>query len=135
MGKIYAEVGTPDPRLNTVGSFEFRMGRQMAAYAHQYPTPSKVRLLPIPILQCLDTTAQGGKPRKQAITDLTRIALFYLLHTGQYRKGVSGTVSNPFRLQELQFYARRTPYDANTVEPYTCTRDTFYNILFENHKN
>ena len=33
MGKIFAAVGTTDPKLNTVGGLDFRLGRQLKAYA------------------------------------------------------------------------------------------------------
>ena len=39
IGKIYAEMGTTEPRLNTSGILEFTMVSQLAAYAHQYPPP------------------------------------------------------------------------------------------------
>ena len=39
MGKIFAEVGTPDPILNTMGSLNFRLVRQLSAYSPQVPTP------------------------------------------------------------------------------------------------
>ena len=33
MGQIFAAVGAPDPRLNSMGAIEFCMGRQFATYA------------------------------------------------------------------------------------------------------
>ena len=82
MGKMFAAVGTPDPRLNSTEILEFRMGIQLVAYARQDTPPSRLHPIPITILHCLNTTAQGGTPRQQAITELTWITFFFFLRLG-----------------------------------------------------
>ena len=37
--QIFAAVGTTDPRINTVGSLDFSLGRQLKYYARQDPPP------------------------------------------------------------------------------------------------
>ena len=70
VGQIFAAVGAPDPRLNIMGAIDFRLGRQLATYAQEDPSPGRVRPLPVSILHCMDTTAKGGSPRDHAIADL-----------------------------------------------------------------
>ena len=68
VGQIFTAVGTKDPRYNIMGSIAFRLGRQLVDYASEEPAPSKFR--PIPILHCLDVTAQIFISQQQAIVDL-----------------------------------------------------------------
>ena len=51
---------------------------------------------PIYILHCLDTTAQTGTSRQQAIKDLSWISFLFLLRPVKYCKGDTDNISDPF---------------------------------------
>ena len=78
-GKIFVDVGDPDPRLNTMDAIKFRQGRQFATYTKKYPTPGRLRPLPVSILHCMDYIVQGGPPRIKTVAYLAWIAFFFLL--------------------------------------------------------
>ena len=39
VGKIFAAVGTTDPRINAMGGLKFRLEQQLASYAQKEPSP------------------------------------------------------------------------------------------------
>ena len=135
VGNFFVAVGTKDPRYNTMDGINFRLGRQLAAYAHEDPAPSRVRPIPISILHCLGATAQGGTSRQQAVADLAWIAFFFLLRPGEYFQGGNDTVSTPFCLQYIQFYVDGAPFPATTATPYNCATTSFIRLLFTTQKN
>ena len=104
VGQIFAAVGAPDPRLNTMGAIIFLLGQQFATYAKQYPPPVIVRPFPVSILHYMDAFSQGGSPRRIAIADLVWIAFFFLLRPGEYYTGRTGTLSTFFSLCDIQFF-------------------------------
>ena len=78
-----------------MGSLSFRLGRKLAAYKREYPPPTRVRPLPISVLHTLETAAQGGTNRQQAIANPTWITFFSLLRLGEYCQGGINTVYTP----------------------------------------
>ena len=87
VGQIFAAMrvpdprlnGAPDPRLNSMGAIDFRLGQQFATHVKEDHAPGILRPLPVSILHCMDSVAKSGSPRDQAISDLAWIAFFFLL--------------------------------------------------------
>ena len=79
VGQIFAAVGGPDPRISSMGAINFRLGQQLATYVKEYPSPGRLRPLPVSILHCMDSATKSVSPRDHAITDLVWIAFFFLL--------------------------------------------------------
>ena len=61
--------------------------QQLSSYQKVYPPPTRVRPLPVHVVNTLDTTFHPGTPRQQVICDLTWVAFFFLLCPGEYCKG------------------------------------------------
>ena len=82
ISQIFASVGTDYPRHNRVGKIDLCLGRHLASYQKEDSPPTRVRPLLVSVIQALDTAAQGTTPRNIAISDLTWVALFFLLRPG-----------------------------------------------------
>ena len=118
-----------------MGKLNFRLGRQLASYQKEDYTPTRVRPLPVSVIQSLDTAAQGTTARKIAISDLTWVALFFLLRPGEYCKGSTNTSQNPFRLKDVQLFIRQQPYNAATASNAVLAQADFVSLLFTTQKN
>ena len=132
---IFSVVGTKNPRYNTMGGIDSRLGRQLTVYVHEYLAPSLVRPTPIPILHCLNATVQVGTSRQNSIADLAWIAILLLLCPGQYFQGSTDTVSTPFHLQDIQFYVDVSPFPFTTATPYNCATASFFSLVFTTHND
>ena len=135
MGQIFAAVGAPDPRLNSMGTINFCLGRHFATYAKEDPAPGRVLPLPVSILHCMDSAAKSGSPRDQDIADLAWIALFFLLRPGEYFAGGTDIASTPFNLRDIHFFMGSQPTQATTASAATCSATTFVSLLFTTKKN
>ena len=94
-----------------------------------------MRPLPVSVIQALDTSAQGTTARKIAISDLTWVAFFFLLHPGEYCKGGTDTAQNPFRLKDVQLFIGQQPYIAATASTAVLAQSDFVRLLFTTQKN
>ena len=79
----------------------FCLGQQFVTYTKEDPTPGRVFPLSVSILHCMDSVTQGVSPRYQEIVDLSWIALFFLLRSGEYCTVSTDTVSTPFTLRDI----------------------------------
>ena len=118
-----------------MGAIDFRLGRQLATYTQEDPSPGRVRPLPVSILHCMEATAKGGSSRDHAIADLAWIAFFFLLRPGEYCAGGTDTVTTPFTLRDIQFFVGTQPFQAITSSVATCAAATFVCLLFTTQKN
>ena len=119
VGQIFAAVGAPDPRLNSMGAIDSRLGRQLETYAKEDISLGRLLPLPVSILHCMDSAAKSGSPRDQAIADLAWIAFFFLLQPEEYCAGGTNTVTNPFNLRNIQFFVGNQPSQATTASSAT----------------
>ena len=125
-----------DSRHNKLEQIYFWLGRQLATYSNQEPPPTRVRLIPVSVLQALDSAYQGGKERQQAIINLAWIALFFLLRLGKYCRGGANTAHHYPLLQDIQFFIRQQPFNAAlaSASPATRAREYFVSLLFTTQK-
>ena len=63
VGHIFAAMGSPDARLDTMGAIDFRLRGQFSTYTEEDPPPVILLPLPVSILHCMDSIAQGSSPR------------------------------------------------------------------------
>jgi hypothetical protein len=97
------QVDRLDPR-HQVGThlLDFRLYRQLRAYAKQDPPPSRVKPLPIAVLHNgREMAALHGDQISLAVSDLGYMAFFGLLRPGEY---CSSSESRPFRLCDVQLF-------------------------------
>ena len=135
VGQIFAAMGAPDPRLNNMGTIDFRLVQQLVTYEKEDTTPGRVFPFPVSILHCMDSVANNGTTRDKAIVDLAWIALFFLLRPGEYCAGGTDTVSPPFNLRNIQFFVGDQPTQATIDSATTCAATTFVSLLFTTQKN
>ena len=83
VGQIFAAMGPPDYQFNIVGSINFFLSRQIAAYKREDPLPTGAPPLHIFIVHTLDASKQVCTDLQQAINDLTWIKFFFLLRPGE----------------------------------------------------
>ena len=81
----------------------------MASYQKEDYPPTRVRPLPVSVIQSLDTAAQGTTARNIAISDITWVVFFFLLRPDKYCKGGTDTAQKLFRLKEVQFLIGQKP--------------------------
>ena len=99
--QTFASVGSNDPRHNCMGKLDFRMGGHLVSYQKEDSPQTRLRPLPVSVIQALGTAFQGTTVRNIAISDLTWVALFFLLRPGEYCKGGTYTSQHPFRLKDV----------------------------------
>ena len=97
-GKIFAAVGASDQRNNKLGKIDFWLDRQLTTYAKQKPPQTRVRPIPVSVLQELNYAYQGGTAYQQAISNLAWIAYLFLLSPGDYCRGGADTAHHFFLL-------------------------------------
>jgi hypothetical protein len=106
VGQAHARLGAPDPRKDHHGGIDFRIQRQIKAYAKTDDPPRRVKPVPIIIvvyiLQLAYDAARGVADT--AIADMICITFVFLLHPGEY----TGTTSDntPFFLKDVTAYVR-----------------------------
>jgi hypothetical protein len=106
MGQAYQQLGSRDFRIDKfTGKLDFRLQRQLKAYEKQDSAPTRVKPVPLQLVQHnIMTTARKPCQTSEAIkavVDMTCTAFFFLLRQGEY------TVTNDnksFRLQDTHLY-------------------------------
>ena len=91
--------------------------------------------IPVSVIQALDTANQGTTPRNIAISDLTWVALFFILCPDEYCRGGNGTAQHPFRLKDVQLFTGQPPYNTTTVSNGVLAQAEFVSLLFTTKKN
>jgi hypothetical protein len=105
-------MGFSDPRLLPSGKLNFRLSRQLASYSKHDPPPSRVKPIPITVLQhTCQVHSYTNHPRSLAIVDMLILGFFFLLRPGEYAY-TTNPDATPFRLQDvhLRRHAVRLPH-------------------------
>lgn len=128
-------MGAPDPRINTFGKLDFRLQRQLASYAKADPPPSRVKPIPLPILQQATTMCHlAGDAAALAIADMLILGFFFLLRPGEYAC-TSNLESTPFRLCDVRLFLGARRLCVLTTPPDDLLNATFVGLEFTNQKN
>ena len=104
VAQTFLSMGTDDPRLNSAGKIDFRLGHMISAWKKADPPSWRVKPIPIQVLRRIAYIAQHlprDSPTLAATTDMIIIALFYLLRPGEYTDAPSDTT--PFLSKMLCF--------------------------------
>ena len=135
VGQTFASLGANDPRLNPFGKIDFRIQRQLAAYQRQDPAPSRVKPVPLPILQhAASMCYRMNSPKSNAIADMLIIGFFFLLRPGEYA-ATSNPDSTPFRLQDVHLFLGPRKLPVVTAPDQDLTAATFLGLEFTDQKN
>ena len=134
VGQAFSSVGSPDPRYTPQGKLDFRLQRMLTCYGKQDPPPMRVKPIPVPILQHIMAQAYlTADLVNQALADMICLAFFFLLRPGEYTGTTSDT--QPFCLQDVQFYLGGIHLDKFLVSPDALLSATFVTLEFTTQKN
>jgi hypothetical protein len=126
-------MGAPDPRLNSHGQLDFRLGAMYRAWAGSDDPPARVKPLPLPLVArvwhqaSLDTC-----PRALAAATCLIFGFYFLLRPGEYLGPPRRT---QFRFGDVRFWI-----GSRALDHATCTDDailaaTFVTLTFNRQKN
>ena len=113
-----------------MGKLDLLLGRQLESYQKEDYPPTIVQPLPVNLIQALDTATQGTYSRNIAISNLTWVALFFLLYPGEYCKDGTDTAHHPFRIRDTQFFIGHQPYNYELESNDILTQADFFSLLF-----
>ena len=127
-------MGANNPRHNLLGKLGFRLGHQLVSYQKEAYPQTRVRPLPVSVIQALDTATQGTTLINIAIINVMWVSLFSFLRPGEYCKGGTNTAQQPIRLKEVQFFIGQKTYNAATVSKSVLSQADFVSLLFVTQK-
>jgi hypothetical protein len=134
VGQAFAALGASDPRLNPQGKPDFRIQRQLKAYAKQDPPPHRVKPIPVSVIRnVLFVALASAAVSVLAIADMVALAFFFLLRPGEYTGTKSETT--PFRVQDVQLWIGRQRLDITTASDADIASATFCSLTFTSQKN
>jgi len=101
VGQAFAVLGLPDPRLTPAGQLDIRLSKQLAAYNKSDPPPTRVKPIPLSVLQhAVHSARQRPSPYFAALGDMIALGFFFLLRPGEYA-ATNNPESSPFRLCDI----------------------------------
>ena len=104
VAQAFLAMGSPDPRLDSSGSINFCLQRQIKTYTQANPPPNQVKPVPISVLCRIMMVAHATTDPALllATADMICIAFFFLLRPGEYAHSPSD--STPFMLESVQLF-------------------------------
>ena len=134
VGQTLTAVGAQDPRFTQQGELDFRLRRMFKGYSKADSPPSRVKPVPVPILQHVMAQAiLANDPVNLALADMICLAFFFLLRPGEYTGTVSET--QPFQLADVRFTIGHLPLSTSTATPDQLLTATFVTLEFTTQKN
>ena len=129
-------MGADDPRLNSAGKTDFRIGRMLACWKKQDPPANRVKPIPIQVIRRIAAVAAALPPTAhtlRAVADMIIIAFFFLLRPGEYTDSPSD--STPFAFADVQLFLGTIRLDlASSTEAQLLTA-TSAALTFTTQKN
>jgi hypothetical protein len=133
VGQTLASMGAPDPRLAANGKHEFRLGRQLSAYTKKDDPPTRVKPIPVQVIEhVLALATATPTPAGSATASMILIAFFFLMRPGEH------TVlpdNRPFFMEDIQFHVGNQRYNASTIPLALLDSTTFVTYTFTTQKN
>jgi hypothetical protein len=130
-----ARMGARDKRKTATGDIDFCIQHQIRGWKREDDPPTRVKSIPVQILMVIIALAFGEHHSKanQAITDMTTIAFFYLLWSGEY----TGTTNDgaAFRLCDLQLWVGNQAVDLMHATEAQLIASTSASLVFATQKN
>jgi hypothetical protein len=136
VGQAFSRVGSPDPRLTRFGTVDPRLLSLFHAWSRLDPPPTRVRPLPLPLLQHTVTLARlCATPFSAAVADCLILAFFFLLRPGEYAGTPSRTLDNLFRLADVSLWLGSRQLDLLHAPVADLQAATFATLTFTTQKN
>lgn len=133
VGKAFAHLGLPDPRLTVGGALDPRLSSLFRAYTNADPPPNRVKPIPIQVLhRATALAAVAPTPQIAAAIDMAWLAFFFLLRPGEYCSSRDGA---PLRLCDVAFTRGATRLDTLTSPLHEIAQATHVTLTFDQQKN
>lgn len=135
VGQTLAQLGHGDPRLTPSGKLDVRLTRQLSSYTKANPPPSRVKPIPITILQQAAGVARlSTHPQQHALSDMLLLAFYFLLCPGEHA-ATTNPEATPFRLKCLKLYINNRLLHPLTAPPWELEAVTFVGLEFDTQNN
>ena len=133
MGQAYTGMGAPDPRLNSHGQLDFRLGAMYRAWAGTDDPLSRVKPLPLPLVTHVWHHASlDASPRALAAANCLIFGFYFLLRPGEYLGTPRRT---QFRLGDVRFWIGSRALDHHACTDAEILAATFVTLTFNRQKN
>jgi hypothetical protein len=130
-----ASLGQHDPRLQQNGKLDLRLHRQLQQYTKCDPPPTRVKPIPIQIIQTAITQCQRTHlPAAATIAHMLTLGFFFLLRPGEYAHTTNPDAA-PFRICDIHLILHN-----RRLNPFICTEQeldgtTYVGLEFTTQKN
>ena len=128
-------MGAPDIRLNAHGQVDFRLARQLRAYAKTDPPPGRVKPVPIQVVQTVVHAAYmnpQSDPGFQAVADMACLGFFFLLRPGEHTWHRDNT---PFTVEDVRLFLGHRRLNLATSSAAELAAATNMQLVFTTQKN
>lgn len=133
VGQTLSSMGSPDPRLAPSGKHEFRLGRLFASYQKRDAPPTRVKPVPIQVIQHAHALAQSAPSAANlAVANMILIAFFFLMRPGEHTITKENT---PFKLKDIQFHVGVQRYNASIIPLALLATASFVTFTYDTQKN
>ena len=137
VAQTFTELGHPDPRLGPDNRIDFRLRALFRAMAKEDPPPTRVKPIPLQVLQQAQTTANTTATMddsfEQAVMAMAWLAFFYLLRPGEYAHTRSET--KPITWDAIALIRHGIPLDTRTCPENDLFQASHATITFDTQKN
>ena len=113
-----------------MGKIDFNLGCQLASYHKEDYPSTRMRPLPVRVIQALDTAVKETTKRNITVSNLTWVAFFLLLRPGEYCKGSTNTAQYPFSINEIPLFIVQQPYNITMASNAVLAQADFVSLLF-----
>lgn len=135
VGQTLAQLGHTDPWLTPAGKLDIRLSRQLSSYTKADPPPSRVKPIPINILQQAATVARlSTHPLQQAMADMLILGFYFLLRPGEYA-ATTNPEASPFTLKSIKLYIHNRLLHPIHAPLWELEAITFVGLEFDTQKN
>jgi len=131
---MLALLGTPDPRLTTLGATDFRLARLLRGFHATDPAPNCVRPIPLKILRTtMEMAATSTEPGALATADMACITFFFLLRPGEHTAKPNSTA--PFNIADVQLLHNDKILSWSTLPEPALLIANYVTYTFRSQKN
>jgi hypothetical protein len=135
VGQTFAALGQRDPKLQASGRLDFRLHRQLQAYTKADPPPTRVKPIPLQVLQlAVNQCYRTQLPEAHAAAHMLILGFFFLLRPGEYAHTDNADAS-PFRLCDVHLIVRNCRINPLTCSDTDLQATAFVGLEFTKQKN
>jgi hypothetical protein len=135
VGQTFSVLGQADPRLLSSGKLDFWLQRQLQYYNKLDPPPTRVKPIPLQILQAAVTFCYTStSPDAHAVAHMLLLGFFFLLHPSEYAYTTNPDAA-PFRICDIHLIIHNRRLNIQTCSDQDLHAATFVALEFTTQKN